>query len=141
MDVLLDYLQDLNWVTVAVAALAAYVVGSVWYSKPLFGMVWMKGAGLKEKDTKKKDMMMKAMVAGAISVGITATAFGIVFNAFALDGVVDGALLGILISIGFLGANKLMSNAFEQKDMMYSGVVILGDMASLVAIGVVFGLL
>ena len=139
MDIFFDYVQELNWVAVIVAAVAAFLVGSIWYSKPVFGNIWMKGAGLKEKDM--KDGAMTAMAVGVVSVLISAVAFGTVFDVFALEGVVDGALLGIMISIGFVGANKAMHNAFEQKDMQYSTVTILGDVVSLVAMGVAFGLL
>jgi len=139
MDVFFDYLEALNWVAVAVAALSAFIVGSIWYSKPLFGTLWMKGAGIKDKDM-TKEVMMKAVVVGVVSVAITATAFGVVFDVFALEGVVDGALLGILIGVGFLGANKIMSHAYEKKDMTYSTVVILGDIVTLITMGVIFGL-
>ena len=35
-----DPLGDLNWLAVALAALAYFVIGALWYAPPLFGRIW-----------------------------------------------------------------------------------------------------
>lgn len=57
MDVLIDYVKQLNWLAVVLAAAAAFVVGFIWYSRGVFGKAWMKSAGLKEKDISSGDMI------------------------------------------------------------------------------------
>ncbi|HVW97344.1 MAG TPA: DUF1761 domain-containing protein [Mucilaginibacter sp.] len=33
--------SQINWLAVVVAGLSAFLVGGIWYSKPLFGNAWM----------------------------------------------------------------------------------------------------
>ena len=43
MEVLMDYVEQLNWVAVLVSAAAAFAVGAIWFSQAVFGKAWMKG--------------------------------------------------------------------------------------------------
>src|SRR6185503_21280424 len=38
----------INWLAVAVAAIASFVLGGIWYSPLLFGRAWMRLTGLSE---------------------------------------------------------------------------------------------
>ena len=40
---------NVNWLAVLLAGLSSMIVGSVFYSKPVFGNTWMKLAKLDEK--------------------------------------------------------------------------------------------
>ena len=139
MDVLMDYVNELNWVAVVVAALAAFAVGAVWYSNALFAKPWMKGAKLTEKEMKNADMI-KPMVVGLLTTFVGAAALAVLFDVLALSGAVDGALLGVLVAAGFIGTNKLMHNMFEIKSSNYTVITIAGDIVSLAVMGAVLGL-
>jgi uncharacterized membrane protein len=140
MDVLIDYLNQLNWLAVLAAAIAAFATGALWYSKALFLEPWMKGAGLSKKDVENPDMA-KSMGGGFVSVLISAVALAIVYDVLALDGVVDGLLLGVLVAIGFVVSNKLMHTLFEMKPNSYILVTSAGDVVALGVMGAVLGLL
>lgn len=140
MDVLMDYINELNWVAVLVATLAAFAVGAAWYSQALFGKQWMKGAGLSKKDVENADMV-KPMVLGLLTTFISAVALGVLFDVLALDGVVDGALIGVLVSVGFIVTNKIMHNMFEQKSTDYTVITVSGDIVTLAVMGAVLALL
>lgn len=140
MDVLMDYVSQLNWVAVVASAAAAFAVGAVWYSQAVFGKQWMKGAGLTQKDVENPDMV-KTMGGGAISVLVTAVALAVLFDVLALEGVLDGALLGALAAVGFIVSNKIMHTLFEMKSSEYILITTLGDVVSLAVMGAVLGLL
>jgi len=38
--------SSINWLAIVVAAVSAFMVGGIWYSKALFGNVWMTGSNL-----------------------------------------------------------------------------------------------
>lgn len=38
--------SHINWLAIIVAALSAFMVGGIWYSKPLFGNAWMVDSNL-----------------------------------------------------------------------------------------------
>jgi hypothetical protein len=139
MNVLIDYLRDLNWLAVVVATLAAFVAGFIWYSRGVFGNIWMKTAGLKEKDIKSANMG-KSIVIGLVSTFVTATALAVVFDVLALSGALSGALLGVLVAVGFIVANKAMHDAFELKSATYFLVTGAGDIVALAVMGAVLGL-
>jgi len=42
----------LNWLAVVAAALSAFVLGGIWYSRPLFGNAWMTDSNLTEDQIK-----------------------------------------------------------------------------------------
>lgn len=140
MEVLIDYLNQLNWVAVVAAAVAAFATGALWYSKALFLEPWMKGAGLSKKDVENPDML-KTMGGGFVSVLVTAVALAVVYDVLALDGVWNGLLLGVLIALGFVVSNKLMHTLFEMKPNSYILVTSAGDIVALGVMGAVLGLL
>lgn len=43
----------INWLAVIVAGLSAFMVGGIWYSRPLFGNAWMVDSNLTEEQIKK----------------------------------------------------------------------------------------
>lgn len=42
-----------NWQGIVLATVAAMAIGTLWYSKFMFGTQWQKLAKLKDKDVKK----------------------------------------------------------------------------------------
>lgn len=140
MDVLMDYVNQLNWLAVVVSAVAAFAVGAIWYSQAVFGKQWMKGAGLTKKDIENPNMV-KTMGGGAITVLITAVALAVVYDVLALNGAFDGAMLGALLALGFIVTNKVMHTFFEMKSTDYILITTVGDVVSLAVMGTVLGLL
>jgi hypothetical protein len=44
--------SHINWLAAVVAGLSAFVVGGIWYSKPLFGNAWMTDSNLTDEQIK-----------------------------------------------------------------------------------------
>src|SRR5690606_16925775 len=101
MEVLMDYVNQLNWVAALAGAVAAFAVGAVWYSQAVFGKQWMKGAGLSKKDIENPDVV-KTLGGGALMTIVSAVALAVLFDVLALDSAVSGALLGVLVAVGFI---------------------------------------
>ncbi len=51
-------LTDINWIAVVVATVAAFALGGLWYSKALFGDIWMQEVGLTEEAVNNANMPM-----------------------------------------------------------------------------------
>ncbi|MEW7292832.1 DUF1761 domain-containing protein [Aquimarina sp. 2304DJ70-9] len=47
--------ENINWLSVIVAAISSFLVGGIWYG-PVFGKSWMKEFGFKEEDLKKRSI-------------------------------------------------------------------------------------
>lgn len=48
-------LQNINWLSVVIAAFSTFLVGGVWYG-PIFGKSWMQAFGYTEEDLKKRSV-------------------------------------------------------------------------------------
>ncbi len=49
-------LQNINWLSVLVAAISTFLIGGIWYG-PLFGKAWMTAFGFTEEDLKKRSAL------------------------------------------------------------------------------------
>ena len=128
-----------------IAAVAALVIGAVWYNPKLFGNAWMREAGMTEEKMKGGNMakifglalLFAAMLAlalmqvtnhqmGALSlVGGDASLALPSYEAFMADygsafrdyghGAFHGVIFGILVALPILGTNAL----FERKSGKY----------------------
>ena len=96
---------NINWLSVAVAAISAFLVGGIWYG-PLFGKIWMKAFHFTEEDLKKRSIpktfglsLLLAFIAALtleMFIGVKATLmFGLIAGLLAGVGWV-ATLLGIL---------------------------------------------
>ena len=140
MNVLFDYINELNWLAVVVAALFAFVTSAVWYSQSLFGKKWMKEVGLKQRDLKKSNMNTMMGVSLALYL-LIAAAMAVLLNVLVVEGLVNGALLGALVGIAFVLTTKVTSGLFEKKSLGYMEIVIAGDIVVLAVIGATLGAL
>ena len=54
----LHFLAELNWLAILVAAVAAFILGGLWYSPKLFGNAWMQDVGLTEESAAESNMAL-----------------------------------------------------------------------------------
>lgn len=129
---------SVNLVAVLVAALAAMVIGSVWYSPLLFVKVWMKELGMTEKDCEsgKKDMP-KAMAGQFIASLVTAY---VLAHFVAYTGSTTpsaGAHTGFWIWLGFLATGTASAVFFERKSWTYFAITAGCGLVTLLIMGAI----
>ncbi len=88
---------DINYFAVAAAAVSAFVLGGIWYSKPVFGKAWMAASGVTEE---------KAQQAHPGKV------FGIAFVWSLLGAYVFAMFLGPAPALGFASAAGFAAGLF-----------------------------
>lgn len=49
-------LQNINWLSVLIAAISTFLIGGIWYG-PIFGKAWMEAFGYTEEDLKKRNAL------------------------------------------------------------------------------------
>lgn len=111
-------IQNLNWLAVAVSALAYFCLGAIWFNPNVFGKVWMKGHGLTPTEEDKKRMPMMFAVTfilcfiGAIAVGY----FVYVFSFYEVNWRwYSGAKVGLIAGCGFAGVAIAMNYMYTRK--------------------------
>lgn len=106
-----------NWIAVGVATVAAMIIGSIWYSPPVFGNLWMKLAGLSRKDTEKGGWtpILIAIVASLVTAFVLAHVTYLSYEFF------GGSFLNAALStafwtwLGFSLTTLVVHNSFELK--------------------------
>lgn len=99
-----------NYWAVLVAALAHFIIGMVWYSPLLFGKMWMELSGAADLKPSPKDLVM-ALFSSLILAYVLAN---VVFLAGART-ILDGAVVGIMVEVGFIATLLLGDMIFEKK--------------------------
>ena len=133
----MDFSQ-INYLAVIVAAISTFGIGSLWYSKLLFGNAWMKAAGISEEDTKKANMAKTFGFAFVFSFIMSLN-----LALFLEDPETNaswGMMAGFLASFGWVAMAIGINGLFEQKSWTYilinSGYMIV----SFVFMGLIIGL-
>ncbi len=140
MDVLMDYIEQLNWAAVLLASAACFAVNAVWYSKLALGKPWQKAVGLKDKDLKDNKNMNVVLLTAAITIVISTTALAVLVDVLHLSGFTNGAMLGALVAGGFLVTNNGMHKLFEKRSSTHFLITAVGDVVALAVTGGVLAL-
>lgn len=113
-DVDLGHLGVLNWLAIAVATLAYFALGGVWFLPGMFGKAWSRSMGW--------DMPEGAEGPGAaIYIGplltslVASIALALLAEATRADGAGDGLILGLVVGLGIAGSVLLLTAVFDPK--------------------------
>ena len=99
----------LNWLAILAATITGFLLGGIWYG-PLFGKAWLRSIGKREEDLGSPAIPMTLSFFTAFA---TALLMALLINALpAIKTVVDGALLGLYIGVGFIAAAMASDYAF-----------------------------
>ena len=95
----LESLAAINWVAVAAATVALYLLGGLWYSPALFGPSWRAGVGFAPPHGwKPRRLLYLAPLAGCF-VATVATALLVTFAD--AHSATDGVALGLIVGLGY----------------------------------------
>lgn len=97
-------LASLNWLAIIVAAIAAFGIGSLWYSPLLFGKAWQRETGITDEQAKNANMgkVMGLSFVLMLLIAINLAAFLGPTATFS-TGLLYGALAGIFWVMAALG--------------------------------------
>lgn len=104
----------INYLAVIVCAIILWVLGAAWYSPALFAKQWMALLGITREPGKRDGLLL----------GMTASFFGDLVMSFILANIViwsntsgfgRGAVLGILMWIGFIASPNLPQGLYERR--------------------------
>jgi len=109
-------LSNINFLALAVAAIASFALGAIWYSPLLFAKTWQKSVGLTDEKLIGANM---ALIFGASFILIFLMDFGL---AVILQGhagrdvsMLSGALYGSLIGLFFVATSIGINMLYQRK--------------------------
>ncbi len=134
---------DVNYVAVLLAALSTFVVGMIWYSKPVFGAVWADMVHLSEAQQKKG--MPKAMAFSLVAALVTAYVLAHVSflsnSYFGNSFMQDSLSTAFWLWLGISAANTVRQDSFEQRRKKLTAINMGNQLATLLAMGAIIGFL
>lgn len=109
----------INFFSVLVAAIAAFMVGWVWYG-PLFGKFWQKASGWSEQELaeSKHKGMGGTMVQAFIAVLIMSYVLAYLLNLLSVSGVGVGLTVAFWLWLGFIAVPSYMNKLFGKNKSM-----------------------
>lgn len=138
MQAFMDFLAA-NWKGIIAATIAAMIIGTIWYAKPVFGKQWQKLAGLKDSDMKKG--MLKGMVIMLIMALVTA----IVLARFVViadpQNYMQALKLGFWLWLGFVATYAIGGGVFEHRSPKLIALNLGNQLVTLLVMSaIIFGL-
>src|SRR4029078_7856929 len=107
-----DY-TAVNWLAVVVAAIAALVIGTVWYLPAVFGNRWAALIGRDITARPSPTLYLIAIIGSLITAYVLALVIAVVMQARGPVSLVDGIFIGIVAWAGFQAASQAVGGAFE----------------------------
>lgn len=108
----------INYLAVLVAALAAYVVGAIWYSPAGFGKIWKKLAGFTDEDMRHMPLnMQQSMVLGFLFTLLLSYVFAHFVILTGVKDVASALTLGFWSWLGFGATTLSYSWLYEGKSV------------------------
>jgi hypothetical protein len=107
-------LAGINWLAVSAAAIAAFALGGIWYSMPVFGSAWMREIGLTKEAAGKANMTAIFATTFALQfVAATALAACMPANSNWLAGLHTGIVVGVF----WIATAYAITYLFEQRSL------------------------
>jgi hypothetical protein len=101
---------DVNLLAVLVSAIAYMIIGSIWYSKKVFGNKWM---GLMDKTEEQlKGAPTGYMIATFCSI-ITCYVLAVILKSTNTNTALQGVQTGLWISLGLISTAALVTSTFS----------------------------
>lgn len=124
-----------NLLGILIATAAAMVIGSVWYSKPVFGKDWQKLVGLKDKDMKQgAGKAMATMLLMALVTAVVLQRFIVIANP---QNYAEALKLGAWLWLGFVATYAIGGGMFEKRPTRLIVINVFNQLVTLLAMSVI----
>ena len=124
-----------NWIAVIVAAVVRIAVAAAWYSPAVFGRQWQAATGVAQGPAE----MPRAIAVQALGSLVMAWVLAQVIGQYGGGGLLGGALVGLLMWVGFVATIMLPGAMFEKRSMGFFGIYSGYQLVTLVVMGAIVG--
>jgi hypothetical protein len=111
-----SFFTEINWLAVAVAAVAYFALGAIWYSG-LFGKQWVTYQNINMESPDAKKGVGAIMVSSFLLMGVSVICLAILVERLQLTQAISGVKLGLLTGIGFAVTSLSISYLYVKKPM------------------------
>ncbi|HSW37637.1 MAG TPA: DUF1761 domain-containing protein [Candidatus Saccharimonadales bacterium] len=133
---------EIHWLGVFLAAVSSMAVGSIWYAKGVFGAKWQNLVGLKDEQMKKGAAKALAwtFVMSLLTAYILAHFVELSHSFYHYSYVQTGLTTAFWAWLGLVFTRVVTHDLFEQRKMALTTLTISNELVTLLAMGLVIGL-
>ncbi len=136
---IIEELQNLNYIAVAIATIISYVLGFIWYHWAVFGEAWANALGLTKEEADNTEGLGGAFAISLVS-GLTKAMFiAFLMSATNISGVINGAFFGVVLATVFTVASLGYYNGFARTPSKLTLINTAHSIIELALIGVLIG--
>ncbi len=136
-------LASINWIAVIICVIANLVIGFLWYSPRTFYPAWRRGQG-KPETMEPGSNMTRMWILTIVAAFVIVISMGFVVKAIAgqMPGGVNagnGALVGLMIWLGFVAPTYLVNNLFANRGFSVWAIEVGNYLVNFVLFGAILG--
>ena len=135
----INELLNMNYIAIAVATIASYVLGFTWYSWSILGKAWADSLGMTKEAADNTEGLGGAFIASLISGAAKTICISLLMAATNTTGVVDGALFGGLIALMLIFTSLAYYNGFARLTSKLTAINGAHSIVELSVIGAIIG--
>lgn len=132
---ILDLLNEINWLAVVVAGVAWFVSSAIYFSQPVMGKAWARAAGIQLQEGQRPSLAtflatFIVFVAAALGLALVARAVG-------ASTVIDGIVLGVVAAVAFSFSSTVAAAQFEERNAAYQLIHGLNSLIGYAIMGII----
>lgn len=131
---------DINWWAVLFATASSMVVGSIWYSKGVFGNTWIKLAKVNmKKNSSAAWPIILTFIVSFLTAYVLAHVTFLAHQYFANSFFQDAITTAFWLWLGFVAARFITHDAFEGRPFKLTFLNIMHELVTLLIMGAIIG--
>lgn len=126
-----------NSLAVIIAAVAGIIIGFVWYAPPVFGRRWARASGI---ELPQPGQVQPITYVGAVVTAlVTAYVLAVLSRGLGAATLVDGAVVGVVVWLGFVATWLASGVFFERRSAEWWAINAGQAIVSLIVMGAIIG--
>ncbi|MDZ7319271.1 MAG: DUF1761 domain-containing protein [candidate division KSB1 bacterium] len=128
--------SKINYLAVLVAAIAAYFLGTLWYSGLMFGKPWRRALGKTKQELTSPTV---PMLLGFVCIFITALGLALILTAMRKVTLLSGISVGAIVAVAFVAANMFSDYLYSSWSLRLYLIQAGYRMISIIIMGAIIG--
>lgn len=135
-------IPEVNIWAVLLATASSMLVGTIWYSKRVFGAYWMKAAGHTEETVRSGSAapIIITVIVSFITAWVLAGTAAIVQNFYGGGFLANALLTAIILWAGFTAARMVTHDAFDRRPWGLTVLNIAHELVTVLIMALIIGL-
>jgi len=133
---------EINIWAVLLATLSSMVVGSLWYSRRVFGAYWMKAVGHDDESMKQGAVapIIITVIVSFITASVLAGAAAIAQHFYGGSFLANTLLSTLILWAGFTASRMVTHDAFDRRPAGLTVLNLAHELVTLMVMGLIIGL-